>query len=113
METKTNMQLGPCYPCLDPLSGMKNPAGDNAEAYMCTDPPSQGIQTHLGGMHELSLVGTGCRGILCGRDTGKGTLDSPSNSAWPTPTMMIDMGSLAAWEKVGEGGKTYMRDRKG
>lgn len=23
-------------------------------------------------------------------------LFSPSNSAWPTPTMMIDMGSLAA-----------------
>ena len=22
---------------------------------------------------------------------------SPSNSAWPTPMMMMDMGSLAAW----------------
>lgn len=26
-----------------------------------------------------------------------GSTASPSNSAWPTPTMMMDMGSLAAW----------------
>ena len=28
--------------------------------------------------------------------------DSPSNYAWPTPMMMMDMGSLAAWEATWE-----------
>lgn len=34
-------------------------------------------------------------------EAGRG--DSPSNSAWPTPMMMMDMGSLAAWKTTGEG----------
>lgn len=29
--------------------------------------------------------------------------DSPSNSAWPTPMMMMDMGSLAACKTTGDG----------
>lgn len=53
--------------------------------------------------HELLLAGTGSHGVLWEETSGKGTLDSPSNSAWPTPTMMMDIGSLAAWEKTGEG----------
>lgn len=53
--------------------------------------------------HELLLVMTGCHGVLWEEPSGEGTLDSPSNSAWPTPTMMMDIGSLAAWEKTREG----------
>lgn len=34
-----------------------------------------------------------------GKHLGDG--DLPSNSAWPTPMMMMDMGSLAAWEISG------------
>ena len=44
------------------------------------------------------------QGLSLWRSTGGPERDSPSNSAWPTPMMMMDIGSLAACETAEGGG---------